>query len=135
MARARRKASSPAPAATVVPEQEEEPETSEQSLKFNQSLIGRPGRPIALAELLKRLKTLHAELANIDQDDCPREAITNIARELADSSILGHRDNGVKAWTACCLVEVFRVMAPDAPFTPTQLKVSRDLMLDACASL
>lgn len=119
MPRARRKASSPA----VVPEPEDEPEITEQSLKFNQSLVGRPGRPIALAELLKRLKSLHAELANIDQEECPRDAVTKIARELADSSILGHRDNGVKAWTACCLVEVFRVMAPDAPFTPTQLKV------------
>lgn len=128
MPRARRKASSPAPAPEPESEpefeQDDAPDTTTQQLKFNQPLTGRPGKPVAVAELLKRLKALHAELLTIDQEETPRESVSKVAQELADPSILTHRDKGVRAWAACCLVEVFRTMAPDAPFTPSQLKAS-----------
>ena len=126
MARPRRKAASPvaAPEPESEPEQEQDDEQEDVNpLKFKQQLKGRPGKPIAVAELLKRLKALHAELITIDQDYCPRNSVTKVAGELADPSIIAHRDKGVKAWAACCLVEVFRVMAPDAPFSLSQLKV------------
>ncbi|KAF2150705.1 hypothetical protein K461DRAFT_229587 [Myriangium duriaei CBS 260.36] len=134
MPRPRRKASSPVPAPEPEsePEKEQEEEQEEKrTLKFKQQLTGRPGRPVPVSELLKRLKALHAELVTIDQDDCPRDSVTKVAQELADPSVLIHRDKGVKAWAACCLVEVFRVMAPDAPFTPSQLKEIFELFVSS----
>ncbi|KAF4553454.1 HEAT-like repeat-containing protein 2 [Elsinoe fawcettii] len=115
--RSRRKASSPVAAVEA-----EESEAEQCSLKFNQQLIGRPGKPIAVAELLKRLKTLHAELVPIDQDECPREDVVTVAKELVNANVLGHKDKGVKAWAALCIAEVFRLTAPDAPYTGGQLK-------------
>ena len=31
---------------------------------------------------------------------------------------------GVKAYAACCLADLLRIYAPDAPYTETELRVS-----------
>lgn len=92
-------------------------------LKFKEPLSWRAGRAIPLAELLRRLKDLATELQELDQDEVDRKSLTETAKELASHNLLAHKDGGVKAWTACCLVEMFRLCAPDAPYTGTQLKV------------
>ena len=99
-------------------------------LKFNQPLTWRAGRPILVAELLKRLQSLANELKDIDQDDDDsiKASLAGIAKELADQQLLGHKDQGVKAWVARSAVEVLRLCAPDAPFTSKQLRVSARLM-------
>jgi len=63
------------------------------------------------------------ELAELDQEWEHKESLNHVAKELAASNIIGHKDKGVKAFAACCLVDILKICAPDAPFTPTQLKV------------
>lgn len=92
-------------------------------LKFNESLSWRAGKPIAIADLLKRLQTLAKELRDLEQEDIPREAYTHVAKELASSNLLTHKDKGIRAFTACSLVDILRLCAPDAPYTEKQLKV------------
>ena len=60
-----------------------------------------------------------------DESDAIRGSFAKVARELADAQVLGHKDRGVRAYVACCCVEVLRLCAPDAPFTEKQLKVRR----------
>jgi sister-chromatid-cohesion protein PDS5 len=103
----------------------EEPEVS--GLTFNEPLSWRAGKPIPTAELLRRLDALSTELREMDQDDDVKVSLTKVAKELAGHNLLSHKDKGVRAFTACCLVDVLKICAPDAPFTPTQLKVSRSL--------
>jgi len=57
--------------------------------------------------------------------------LTVVAKELAAQNLLNHKDNGVRAWTACCLVDILKLCAPDAPYTSSQVKVynSRALTL------
>lgn len=110
-------------AATEVVEEEEEQEATSK-LSFNQPLIGKPGRPIGVGELLTRLQTLSEELRGIDQEEADRDSLLNTAKELAHHNLLSHKDAGVRAWTACCLVDMFRLCAPDAPYTGAQLKVT-----------
>lgn len=100
---------------------------SSSGLKFNQSLSWRAGRPIPVAELLKRLQALAHEMKDMEQEDdeSVKASLGNIAQELVDQQLLGHKDRGVKAWVACCAVDVLRLCAPDAPFTSKQLRVSR----------
>ncbi|RDW65218.1 hypothetical protein BP5796_09910 [Coleophoma crateriformis] len=98
----------------------EEPQLA--TLKFNQPLSWRAGKPIATGELLKRLDTLSNELREIDQEEVDKDSMTKVAKELAGQNLLGHKDKGVRAFAACCLVDVLKICAPDAPFTPTQLK-------------
>ena len=95
-------------------------------IKFNQPLSWRAGRPIPVAELLKRLQALADEMRDLDQeeDESIKESLGKFAKELADQQLLGHKDKGVRAWTARCAVDVLRLCAPDAPFTSKQLRVS-----------
>ena len=108
-------------AAEVIHEEEEQDAVPK--LNFKHSLVGRPGRPIAVKDLLARLQELCEELRGLEQEEVDRDSLVPVAKELADRSLLQHKDAGVRAWTACCLVDVFRLCAPDAPYTAQQLKV------------
>jgi len=102
-------------------ELEEEPPLA--GLEFNEPLSWRAGKPIPTGELLRRLDTLSNELREMDQEETDKDTLTHVAKELAGQNLLNHKDKGVRAFTACCLVDVLKICAPDAPFTPTQLKV------------
>lgn len=100
----------------------EEPEQDLVRLTFNEPLSWRAGKPIPTGELLRRLDTLANELREMDQEEIDKDSFTKVAKELAGQNLLGHKDKGVRAFAACCLVDVLKLCAPDAPFTPTQLK-------------
>ncbi|KAI9849730.1 MAG: hypothetical protein M1838_000091 [Thelocarpon superellum] len=105
------------------PEPEPEPVTQElPGLRFNEPLTWRAGKPIAVADLLRRLQDLSKELGEIEQEEIDRAAFNKVAKPLAGPSLLAHKDRGVRAWTACCLVDILRLCAPDAPYTGVQLK-------------
>jgi len=92
-------------------------------LQFRETLSWRAGKPIATGELHRRLDTLSKELADLDQEATNKDSLTKVAKELVAPNLLAHKDKGVKAFAACCLVDVLRICAPHAPFTHTQLKV------------
>jgi sister-chromatid-cohesion protein PDS5 len=112
-----------APRRGAEPVQEEPQAPQPGTLTFNEPLSWKAGRPIPTAELLRRLDTLATELREMDQEDVDKESFNDISKSLAAQNLLGHKDKGVRAFTACCLVDVLKICAPDAPFTPTQLKV------------
>ena len=70
------------------------------------------------------MQALHAELCGIDQENIDTKSLSSIRKELIDKSILLHRDKGVKAYAACCMADLLRLYAPDAPYTALELKVS-----------
>lgn len=92
-------------------------------LQFNEALTWRAGKAIPVAELLSRLQTLSTELRKIEQDQVDRAAFTRVAQDLAGTNLLGHKDKGVRAYVACCVVDILRLCAPNAPFKNAQLKV------------
>ena len=108
-------------AATIVVEAEE-PVTLP-GLQFNEPLSWRAGKPIAVAELLRRLQSLSKEMQEMEQEENERESFLTVAKELVNPNLLAHKDKGVKALTACCLVDILRLCAPDAPYTGQQLRV------------
>lgn len=112
-----------APRRSAPVEEEEESETELVTLQFDQPLSWRAGKPIAAGDLLKRLEALHKELADIDQD-ADKDSLTKVSKELVAHNLIGHKDKGVKAFVAACLVDILRICAPNAPFTHAQLKVS-----------
>ncbi|OAA55565.1 sister chromatid cohesion and DNA repair protein [Niveomyces insectorum RCEF 264] len=91
-------------------------------LRFNEPLSWRPGRPIPTEELIHRLDTLSRELSDLDQETLDASSLTKVAKELANHNLLNHKDKGVKAFAAACLVDILCLCAPNAPFTQTQLK-------------
>ncbi|KAL9080593.1 MAG: hypothetical protein Q9157_000648 [Trypethelium eluteriae] len=91
-------------------------------LKFKEPLSWTVGKAIPVAELLTRLEKLFKELKDYEQDFVERDSLTSVANDLVQPKLLDHRDKGVRAYTACCLVEIFRLCAPDAPFDEKQLQ-------------
>ncbi|CEL08806.1 Putative Sister chromatid cohesion complex Cohesin, subunit PDS5 [Aspergillus calidoustus] len=101
----------------------EEPSGGLRRLKFNEPLSWRVGRSaIPIADLLQRLQTLAQELRKFEQEEIEKESLQKVSQELATAQLLGHKDRGVRAWATCCIVDVLRLCAPDAPFTANQLK-------------
>lgn len=111
---------------------DEEPEEEDQdmegeeqvSLQFKEPLSWRAGKPIPTSDLLRRLDKLSKELVEMDQETVNKASLTNVAKDLVSNNLLGHKEAGVKAHVASCLVDILKLCAPEAPFTPKQLKVS-----------
>ncbi|CCC08314.1 hypothetical protein SMACR_01862 [Sordaria macrospora] len=110
------------------PEEEEELELEQEqeqglvALEFNEPLTWRPGKPISVDTLLKRLDALSKELSDMDQETVDTDSLVKVAKDVASHQLIQHKDKGVRAYTACCIVDILRLCAPDAPFTPSQLK-------------
>ncbi|KAJ3999568.1 armadillo-type protein [Lentinula boryana] len=92
---------------------------SPKKLAFREKLVTKGQSNDAL---LKKLKTLHSELAEMDQDLVDMNSLSNVRKELVNSSIMLHKDRGVKAYAACCMADVLRLYAPDAPYTQAELR-------------
>ena len=121
MPRARNRA--PSPEQMEVEEEPQEMDQGEtQPLQFNEALTWRPGKQIQVTELLRRLKALSEEISSIDQEDADRETLVPKAQELASPLLISHKDKGVKAYAMLCIVDMFRLLAPDAPYKSGQLK-------------
>ena len=104
-------------------EEDQEMEEELRSLEFSEQLVPRAGKPIATGELLRRLEKLSKELVDLEQDTVDKDSLTPVAKQLASPSLLSHKEAGVKAFTASCLVDILKLCAPEAPFTPKHLKV------------
>ncbi|KAF5026647.1 hypothetical protein F66182_1273 [Fusarium sp. NRRL 66182] len=116
------------------PEQEQEPEEHDEasgsdeegeqrSLEFDEELSWRPAKPIQTSTLIKRLDKLSKELSELEQGATDLDSLNNVAKQLGHRNLLQHRDRGVRAYTACCLVDILRLCVPDAPFSDDQLKM------------
>ena len=90
-----------------------------QKLSFHEKLAG---KGLTTDALLKKLKTLHNELAEMDQELVDIASLGQARKELISTSILLHKDRGVKAYAACCLADILRLYAPDAPYTQSELR-------------
>lgn len=112
------------PSAATEAVETEDPASGLRHLKFNEPLSWRVGRSaIPTADLLQRLQVLAQELRKFEQEEVEKDSLTKVSQELATAQLLGHKDKGVRAWATCCIVDVLRLCAPDAPFTANQLKV------------
>jgi sister-chromatid-cohesion protein PDS5 len=103
--------------------EQEEPQSQLTKLRFNDTLSWRVGKAIPASELLRRLEKLATELREMEQGEVDTDSLTKVAKELVGQNLIAHKDKGVRAFTACCLVDILKLCAPDAPFTPSQLKV------------
>ncbi|KAF9527490.1 cohesin-associated protein Pds5 [Crepidotus variabilis] len=93
--------------------------SSKKRLAFHEKLAG---KGVTTDALLKKLKTLHQQLAALDQDTVETNSLATVRTELILTSLLLHKDRGVKAYTACCLADILRLYAPEAPYTQHELR-------------
>ncbi|KAI9234165.1 MAG: armadillo-type protein [Podila humilis] len=89
---------------------------AETKLQFKQKLTG------SASEMLKKLKELHNELKSMEQDTIDTNSFSAVKKELVDTAIVNHKDKGVRIYAACCIADLLRLYAPDAPYNKTNLK-------------
>lgn len=61
------------------------------------------------------------ERAPVSQDDRP-DGLASVAEQLVDSALMAHQDQNVRAFVACCLADILRIFAPNAPYEHDQLQ-------------
>ncbi|KAL1497514.1 hypothetical protein ABEB36_008461 [Hypothenemus hampei] len=75
-------------------------------------------------ELIRRLKTLAHTLQAMGQDDGAYKQYVPLSLHLAEDQFLNHPSRDVQLLIACCIADVLRVYAPDAPYQdPEQVKI------------
>lgn len=72
--------------------------------------------------LLKRVRQVRTELSEMDQDAVDVNSLKDVCKELVTPALMLHKDKAVKANVACCLADMLRLFAPNAPFTPSELR-------------
>lgn len=50
------------------------------------------------------------------------ESLASVTRDLVSPSLMTHKDKGVKALTACCITDMLRLYAPEAPYSNSELR-------------
>ncbi|XP_046415234.1 sister chromatid cohesion protein PDS5 homolog B isoform X3 [Neodiprion pinetum] len=67
-------------------------------------------------ELIRRLKTLAHTLQAMGQDEGMYQQYIPLALHLAEDHFLMHQSKDVQLLIACCIADVLRVYAPEAPY-------------------
>ena len=92
-----------------------------QELEFNKSIIPSLEELFSSAEQIERLSELHEELSGLTQGSVKLDSLESYKNDLINKKILKHKDPGIRALSACCLSDIMRLYAPDAPFTEKEL--------------
>ncbi|TYJ51869.1 hypothetical protein B9479_007542 [Cryptococcus floricola] len=90
-------------------------------LDFKEALV-QQGKRETTDTLLKRLKTLRQKLSVLEQDATDTKSLDPVRKPLIHQTILHHKDRGVRAYAACCLADLLKLYAPDAPYSDVQLR-------------
>ncbi|OAW00054.1 hypothetical protein PTTG_07380 [Puccinia triticina 1-1 BBBD Race 1] len=91
-----------------------------QRLKFKGALA--KDSKVTSGELIKRLTALLNELKVFDQEEVDRKSLSAVRAELIQPVLIVHKDKTVKALVACCIANLLRLYAPDAPYTLSELR-------------
>ena len=81
-------------------------------------------RGMNIGDLIEHLKGLHEKLAEIQQCDLDlsKSKLNKVATRLVHAELLKHSDKNVKTLVCCCLANILRLFAPDAPYNPVELR-------------
>ena len=72
--------------------------------------------------LVQELKTLHETVLHYDAETARPAWMDQTCPVLVSKHILSHQHKDVRLMACCCVVEMLRVYAPEAPFSNEQLK-------------
>ncbi|GMF52259.1 unnamed protein product [[Candida] boidinii] len=90
-------------------------------LRFDQELISTVTNHISTKELISRLQELYEELSSIDPDSLDMSSVASVKDQLVNKKLLKNANTGIQTLTACCLSDILRIYAPDAPYNAQQL--------------
>lgn len=92
-----------------------------QRLAFAEEIISTAAQPIPTKELLTRLNDLHKELSTLEQDHVDLISLEQVKDDLNNKKLLKNTNKGVQIYVCCCLADILRLYAPDAPYDEVSL--------------
>lgn len=92
-----------------------------QRLAFAEEIISTALQPIPTKELLTRLNDLHKELSILEQDRVDLISLESVKDDLINKKLLKNTNKGIQIYVSCCLADILRLYAPDAPYDEASL--------------
>ena len=92
-----------------------------QRLAFMEEIVSTAAQPIPTKELLTRLNDLHKELSILEQDHVDLISLERVKDDLINKKLLKNTNKGIQIYVSCCLADILRLYAPDAPYDETSL--------------
>ncbi|KAI5966449.1 PDS5 [Candida pseudojiufengensis] len=92
-------------------------------LKFNKPIITTIKQSISNKELLKRVSQLHEELSVLQDENLELHSLDKITKDLINSKLLNNSSIGVQAFVCCCISDILRIYAPNAPYSEEELSL------------
>jgi hypothetical protein len=83
----------------------------------------------------QRFQKLSKYLSQLEQETEDRTQLDVVAGALAQEQILNHKSKDVKILAACCLADVIRIYAPEAPYPDERLLVCTSTTTTTCTLL
>ncbi|ORX87238.1 hypothetical protein BCR32DRAFT_240370 [Anaeromyces robustus] len=75
----------------------------------------------SVKDILEKLQALHNELSVIEQGSNEKDKFLSVKHSLLSPTLMMHRHKAIKIYTACCLADIFRIFAPEAPFNTNEI--------------
>ncbi|KAJ2706085.1 Sister chromatid cohesion protein pds5, partial [Coemansia spiralis] len=99
-------------------------DSSPQELGFQPKLFTNAThkKAVAVAELYKQLKRLSKELNGLEQETVDTQSLDAVTKQLVAPALLRHKEPGVVAYVSCCVADILRLYAPEAPYTEDEIK-------------
>jgi sister-chromatid-cohesion protein PDS5 len=100
---------------------------------YEPTFLGRAGRK---GDLIIRLNALHKSLNELgqDQNELPK-GLQSTATQLVSAKILGHSDKDVRLLSVCCILDVLKAFAPEAPYGDDDLVRIFEVIISQIRSL
>ncbi|SCU94888.1 LADA_0G12090g1_1 [Lachancea dasiensis] len=99
-------------------------------LEFKHSIISTIKDNVSTTQILERLAQLQDELSGLQQGVVNLATVNRYKSELVNRKVLKSKDLGIRAFAACCLSDILRLYAPDAPYTDKELVEIFQLFLE-----
>jgi hypothetical protein len=89
-----------------------------------------------ISQVVEELKALHDALCKVDQSqfEMLQEELAPVAERLVHSELLNSADKTIKLLVSCCIANILRLFAPDAPYSAEKLTVLISIGFDCIAS-
>jgi sister-chromatid-cohesion protein PDS5 len=81
-------------------------------------------------ELIRRLKVLASTFQSMGQEENAYDEYVPLCLHLAEDGFLNHVSKDVRLLVACCIADILRIYAPEAPYKDQeQVKVNFDRVI------
>ncbi|KAJ1819836.1 Sister chromatid cohesion protein pds5, partial [Coemansia sp. RSA 2598] len=92
-------------------------------------------KTVTISELYKQLKKLSKELNNLEQETIDTHSLDSITRQLLAPALLRHKESGIVAYVTCCISDILRLYAPEAPYSDDEIKQIFNVFIDQLGHL